>query len=588
MGAYDDAMVKSLTTGCTSYFDDILIKAKVHVKTYWRHDPKTGKLVQVQEHEAEHQGAHVMFNAGHKVRVTSGAHEGKELEIKGYDPDKKVFRTKHADNPNIAVSPHRIEHVDPEAGKPDWAKKKETKNESEDDIPSHKKGAVKAVADGQFVDYFDKDGKKVGTKKIGNASQAKEQADSDNEEFASKQSSEPSDPDKKANDHKPDNLVVENAAEEPADEEDKNSERDEKWKKELFDLAVKTGDVPEAHTWNNLTVSDWEVLLDDKYQVQDLEQQSLGDKSPLQLTYLTYAANKKGMHFLANKAYNKLKELAGVDDQENGEPVSPSNKNEKQETPTDDDLPLDPWEEEEQVKDSKDKEDQAKISKAKKTVAAMSPKERFNAAYSVDKDSPIYKALKDLEDNPFVSMDDVEVSEPNLPSLGVTKLKVTGKWSKVSLNGKGSAAWCNGFIATIGEEPVIKKLKDPAYCSPYDSDVMEEQHMLDGLIEHLTDQTPEIKPIGVRLFSPLSGGTMTSEDRDIVLFEKQGEDKPFMVDKKYHDFFMKKFSKAVFKAEDEHHAVGVYAGGKIVGMIMPVVMEGQSIKDIKRKIGGKK
>lgn len=82
MGAYDDAMVKSLTTGCTSYFDHILIKAKVHVKTYWRHDPKTGKLVQVQEHEAEHQGAH----------------EGKELEIKGYDPDKKVFRTKHADN----------------------------------------------------------------------------------------------------------------------------------------------------------------------------------------------------------------------------------------------------------------------------------------------------------------------------------------------------------------------------------------------------------------------------------------------------------------------------------------------------------
>src|SRR5574343_176673 len=170
MGAYDDAMVKSLTAGYTSYFDDILIKAKVHVKTYWKHDPKTGKLIQVHEHEAEHQGAHVMFNAGHKVRVTSGAHEGKELEIKGYDPDKKVFRTKHADNPNIAVSPHRIEHVDPEAGKPDWAKKKETKNESEDDIPSHKKGAVKAVADGQFVDYFDKDGKKVGTKKIGNAS----------------------------------------------------------------------------------------------------------------------------------------------------------------------------------------------------------------------------------------------------------------------------------------------------------------------------------------------------------------------------------------------------------------------------------
>ena len=472
MGAYDDAMVKSLTTGYTSYFDDILIKAKVHVKTYWKHDPKTGKLIQVHEHEAEHQGAHVMFNAGHKVRVTSGAHEGKELEIKGYDPDKKVFRTKHADNPNIAISPHRIEHVDPEAGKPDWVKKKEAKSESDDGVPSYKKGAVKAVADGQFVDYFDKDGKK-----IGNASQAKEQADSDNEEFASKkpkQSSEPSGPGKKVNDHKPDNLVVENAAEEPAD---------------------------------------------------------------------------------------------------------------------DNDLHLDPWEEEEQAKDSKDKEDEAKISKAKKTVAAMSPKERFNAVYIVDEDSPIYKALKDLEDNPFVSMDDVEVSEPNLPSLGVTKLKATNKWAKVSLNWKGSAAWCNGHIATIGADPPIKKLKDKAYCSPYDSDVMEEQNNLDGVIEHLTDQTPEIKPIGVRLFSPLSSGTMTQDDFDCVVFERQGEDKPVMVDKKYHDFFVKKFPKAVFKAEGESHfanAVGVYVGDKMVGAIMPAIKEGQSVRGIKRKIGGKK
>jgi len=44
MGAYDDAMVKALTTGHTVYFDNILFKSK------------------------------------------------------GYDPDKKVFRTKHADS----------------------------------------------------------------------------------------------------------------------------------------------------------------------------------------------------------------------------------------------------------------------------------------------------------------------------------------------------------------------------------------------------------------------------------------------------------------------------------------------------------
>lgn len=111
MGLYDQLLAKAFSDGDRDLLND-LIKGKAHVKAHFRRDPKTGKLIHIKEHEREIYKTHTVFQAGDKVRVLSGSHAGKILEIKGYSEEKNTLRTKHEDNPNISVSPHLVEHVE--------------------------------------------------------------------------------------------------------------------------------------------------------------------------------------------------------------------------------------------------------------------------------------------------------------------------------------------------------------------------------------------------------------------------------------------------------------------------------------------
>jgi transcription antitermination factor NusG/glutaredoxin-related protein len=107
MSFYDEAVA----TGDCQWLDS-LIKGKAHVKAHFRKDPTTGKLIYIKEHEREQHPTHVVFKQGDKVKFTEGPHAGKEFEVKGYSEDKNVLRISHPDHYNIAVAPHKVEHVE--------------------------------------------------------------------------------------------------------------------------------------------------------------------------------------------------------------------------------------------------------------------------------------------------------------------------------------------------------------------------------------------------------------------------------------------------------------------------------------------
>ena len=116
MGRYDEQLAKAISAkdfqGLSDVFGESMFKAKVVVKTHWRKDPKTGKLVLIHEHEREQYPTHAVFEQGHKVKITEGKHAGKIGEIGGYDSDKQNFRTKLEDGIRSGFKVHSFEHVE--------------------------------------------------------------------------------------------------------------------------------------------------------------------------------------------------------------------------------------------------------------------------------------------------------------------------------------------------------------------------------------------------------------------------------------------------------------------------------------------
>lgn len=107
MSFYDEA----ISTGDFQWLDD-LIKGKAHVKAHFRKDPTTGKMIFVKEHEKEIHQVHVVFAKGDKVKVLHGTLAGKEGTVKGYSEDKHVLRLDVEGYPNIAITPHKVEHFE--------------------------------------------------------------------------------------------------------------------------------------------------------------------------------------------------------------------------------------------------------------------------------------------------------------------------------------------------------------------------------------------------------------------------------------------------------------------------------------------
>lgn len=168
MGLYDQALVRAYSGGGSNWLED-LIKAKAHVKAHFRRDPKTGKLIYIKEHEKEFD-PHVVFTQGDKVKVLQGQYAGKEMTVNGYSEDKHVLRLKHPDHPNVAITPHFVEHsVKTHENTPGEVKKVEPKIYI--NPLTYKKGDY-----GFMIHGVDKLGKKVSihTKSMSSAKKIKE------------------------------------------------------------------------------------------------------------------------------------------------------------------------------------------------------------------------------------------------------------------------------------------------------------------------------------------------------------------------------------------------------------------------------
>jgi len=101
MGAYDEALAKSLETGDSTdlvrvgIFGDL---EKAHVKAHFRLNAKTGRREFIKDYDdARHKSeVHVSFHKGHKVKVNNpkSKHHGKTMEVTGYSEKYDVVRGK--------------------------------------------------------------------------------------------------------------------------------------------------------------------------------------------------------------------------------------------------------------------------------------------------------------------------------------------------------------------------------------------------------------------------------------------------------------------------------------------------------------
>ena len=158
MGQYDAALANAISSSDFSGLE-LLQKSKVHVKTYWRKDPDTGKLTLVHEHEAEHAGAHLKIESGHKIKITQGSHAGKTGTIKGYDSDKKNFRAELDDKTKSGWKVDSFEHADPEEGKAEWLKEQEkAEAEAAQKVEEEAKKKVQSKKTEKLQDFGEKIG----------------------------------------------------------------------------------------------------------------------------------------------------------------------------------------------------------------------------------------------------------------------------------------------------------------------------------------------------------------------------------------------------------------------------------------------
>ena len=108
MGAFDQALSKAISSGDFSDLED-LFKAQVQVKTFWRKDPKTGKMIMVHQHERNL--TELSIHQGHSIEITHGLHAGVKGTVRGYDKDKDNFRIKLENGKTSGFKMNAFKHL---------------------------------------------------------------------------------------------------------------------------------------------------------------------------------------------------------------------------------------------------------------------------------------------------------------------------------------------------------------------------------------------------------------------------------------------------------------------------------------------
>ncbi len=119
MGAYDEALAKSIDTGDCKDLGRLLggDLIKAHIKAHFRVNPKTGRREFIKDYDdARHKDeVAVSFHKGHKVKVNNpkSKHHGKTMEVSGYSDKYDVVRGK-IEGEKHAVDFHadHLEHHD--------------------------------------------------------------------------------------------------------------------------------------------------------------------------------------------------------------------------------------------------------------------------------------------------------------------------------------------------------------------------------------------------------------------------------------------------------------------------------------------
>ena len=160
MGAYDQALVKSLETGNSRDLGYVGIYGdleKAHIKAHFRLNPKTNRREFIKDYDdTRHKGqVHVSFHKGHKVKVNNprSKHHNKVMEVTGYSEKYDVVRGK-IEGEKHAVDFHadHIEHHDSKgSAKPDTSSTKipdvDFSKMSDDQLYKYNKTLLKLAKD---------------------------------------------------------------------------------------------------------------------------------------------------------------------------------------------------------------------------------------------------------------------------------------------------------------------------------------------------------------------------------------------------------------------------------------------------------
>jgi len=146
MGAYDEALAKSLSTGDSRDLGDIVQGEhleKAHVQAHFRRNPKTGALEHIADYDDARHAAETAFSvkAGDKMRVNNpkSKFHGKTVEVLHYSDKYNCVRTKAEGLKHTAdFKPELLEHLEAEQEKPAEASKPAEPEKKDVTIDAHK------------------------------------------------------------------------------------------------------------------------------------------------------------------------------------------------------------------------------------------------------------------------------------------------------------------------------------------------------------------------------------------------------------------------------------------------------------------
>ena len=118
MGAYDEALAKSLETGDGKALERFLYidLEKAHIKAHFRLNPKTGKREFIKDYDdSRHKDeVDISFRKGDKVRIDhpKSKHHGKELVVTSYSEKYGISGKVEGEKYAVEMHPDRLSHLD--------------------------------------------------------------------------------------------------------------------------------------------------------------------------------------------------------------------------------------------------------------------------------------------------------------------------------------------------------------------------------------------------------------------------------------------------------------------------------------------